>query len=100
MGSSASRAEERAPQPQPAHLRIHAVNVFVHDQDVSLRFFVDQLGFSLVGEEFGEERLVESLQRHREQPSRLLIASIVNEVNQFSPREQYDDRTLIIAKCR
>ena len=56
--------------------------------------------FNSRGEEFGEERLVESLQRHREQPSRLLIASIVNEVNQFSPREQYDDRTLIIAKCR
>jgi len=29
------------------HLRIHAVNVFVHDLDESLRFYVDQLGFEL-----------------------------------------------------
>jgi serine phosphatase RsbU (regulator of sigma subunit) len=29
------------------YLRVHAVNVFVRDQDQSLRFYVDQLGFSL-----------------------------------------------------
>jgi serine phosphatase RsbU (regulator of sigma subunit)/predicted enzyme related to lactoylglutathione lyase len=29
------------------YLRIHAVNVFVRDQDRSLRFYVDQLGFDL-----------------------------------------------------
>ena len=29
------------------HLRIHAINVFVRDQDRSLRFYVDQLGFDL-----------------------------------------------------
>src|SRR5260370_31701115 len=29
------------------HLRIHAVNVFVRDQDLSLRFYVEQLGFDL-----------------------------------------------------
>src|SRR5438034_5642087 len=28
-------------------LGIHAVNVFVRDQDQSLRFYVDQLGFDL-----------------------------------------------------
>lgn len=50
MGSSPSRAEARGPEPHPAHLRIHAVNVFVRDQDVSLSFFRDQLGFSLVGD--------------------------------------------------
>ncbi len=52
MGSSPTRAQEpeRTPEPRPAHLRIHAVNVFVRDQDVSLRFYVDQLGFSLVGD--------------------------------------------------
>jgi len=33
-----------APQP---HLRIHAVNIYVRDQDRSLRFYVDQLGFNL-----------------------------------------------------
>src|SRR5271168_3471823 len=29
------------------HLRIHAVKVFVRDQDKSLRFYVDQLGFEV-----------------------------------------------------
>src|SRR5260370_19745024 len=31
--------------PPSPHLRLHCVNVFVRDQDRSLRFFVDQLGF-------------------------------------------------------
>jgi len=38
------------PDPQPPHLRIHAINIFVRDQDESLRFYLDQLGFSLVGD--------------------------------------------------
>jgi serine phosphatase RsbU (regulator of sigma subunit) len=29
------------------HLRIHAVNIYVRDQDRSLRFYLDQLGFDL-----------------------------------------------------
>src|SRR5258708_28640296 len=29
------------------YLRIHAVNIFVRDQERSLRFYVDQLGFDL-----------------------------------------------------
>jgi serine phosphatase RsbU (regulator of sigma subunit)/predicted enzyme related to lactoylglutathione lyase len=56
--------------------------------------------FNALGEEFGEERLIESLQRHRQQPSEELVAAVVNDVQKFSPREQYDDRTLIVAKCR
>src|SRR5271165_6156209 len=52
------------------------------------------------GEEFGEQRLVESLQRHRDEPSPALVASIIDDVRTFSPREQSDDMTLIIAKCR
>src|ERR1039457_1349189 len=32
--------------PQP-HLRIHAINIYVRDQDRSLRFYLDQLGFNL-----------------------------------------------------
>src|SRR6266567_2122951 len=34
-------------QKQNSYLRVHAVNVFVRDQDRSLRFYRDQLGFSL-----------------------------------------------------
>ena len=35
---------------QLGYLRVHGVNVFVRDQDQSLRFYVDQLGFSLMGD--------------------------------------------------
>ena len=51
------------------------------------------------GEDFGEERLIEALRRHRELPSRSMLAAVVEEVRQFSPHEQHDDITLIVAKC-
>ncbi len=56
--------------------------------------------FNDAEEEFGEERLVEALRRHRESSSHSLLAAIVDDVRQFSPREQHDDVTLIVAKCR
>lgn len=56
--------------------------------------------FSPAEEEFGEHRLIASLRRHRDLPSQSLLASIVDEVHQFSPHEQHDDITLIVAKCR
>jgi serine phosphatase RsbU (regulator of sigma subunit) len=55
--------------------------------------------FSGSGEEFGEQRLTDALRRHRELSSRAQLAAIVDEVRRFSPTEQYDDITLIIAKC-
>jgi len=55
--------------------------------------------FNAAGEEFGEQRLTEALRRHRELCPRDLLAAIVDEVRQFSPAEQYDDITLIVAKC-
>src|SRR6516164_7542239 len=55
--------------------------------------------FSPAEEEFGEQRLVEALRRHRQLPSRELLEVVVNEVRQFSPHEQHDDITLIIARC-
>jgi len=48
--------------------------------------------------EFGEERLVESLRRHQQQPPQSVLASVVADVRAFTPREQHDDITLIIAK--
>lgn len=36
---------------QDPYLRVLCVNVFVRDQDRSLRFYVDQLGFGLVVDE-------------------------------------------------
>src|SRR5271165_1929458 len=56
--------------------------------------------FDAAGEEFGEQRLIESLRRHRDESSPALVASIVDDVRAFSPHEQSDDMTLIIAKCR
>ena len=56
--------------------------------------------FNAAEEEFGEERLIEALRRHRELSSQTLLGSIVDEVKRFSPHEQHDDITLIVAKCR
>jgi serine phosphatase RsbU (regulator of sigma subunit) len=56
--------------------------------------------FNGTGEEFGERRLIDALRLHGRQPSQAMAASIVDEVQQFSPGEQYDDITLIVAKCR
>jgi len=55
---------------------------------------------SLSGEEFGEQRLVETLRRHRHLPAEALVRAVVDELKQFSPGEQNDDITLIIAHCR
>jgi serine phosphatase RsbU (regulator of sigma subunit) len=55
--------------------------------------------FNDQGEEFGEERLVESLVRHRAERPRALLDSVLKDVQQFSPHEQHDDITLMIARC-
>jgi serine phosphatase RsbU (regulator of sigma subunit)/catechol 2,3-dioxygenase-like lactoylglutathione lyase family enzyme len=55
--------------------------------------------FNERGEEFGEQRLVESLRRHRHQKPRALMNSILDDVKQFSPHEQHDDITLLVARC-
>ena len=51
-------------------------------------------------EEYGEQRLTEALRRHRDLSSQRMISSIVDDVQKFSPREQHDDITLIVAKVR
>ncbi|HEV8040975.1 MAG TPA: SpoIIE family protein phosphatase [Bryobacteraceae bacterium] len=56
--------------------------------------------FNDAGDDFGERRLMEALRRHRQRSSRDLLAAIVDEVRQFSPHEQQDDITLIVAKCQ
>jgi serine phosphatase RsbU (regulator of sigma subunit)/uncharacterized glyoxalase superfamily protein PhnB len=56
--------------------------------------------FDDAGEEFGEERLIETLRHNRERSSEDIIGAIVEDVRRFSPGEQHDDITLIIAKCR
>ncbi len=51
-------------------------------------------------EQFGEQRLIATLQRHQECNSQELIAAVVKEVQKFSLNEQQDDITLIVARCR
>ncbi len=51
-------------------------------------------------EQFGEERLLETVLKHREAPPREIISRVVEEVQRFNPHEQQDDITLIAAKCR
>ena len=41
------RSLPESPDRRNPHLRIHAVNIYVRDQDRSLAFYVDQLGFSV-----------------------------------------------------
>ncbi len=56
--------------------------------------------FNEAGEEFGEHRLVEALREHCELPPPALLASVADRVRQFSPREQHDDITVVVAKCK
>jgi serine phosphatase RsbU (regulator of sigma subunit) len=51
------------------------------------------------GEEFGEERLANALCRHRNMAAPALLTALLDEVRQFSPQEQHDDITLLVAKC-
>lgn len=51
-------------------------------------------------EEYGEERFVNSLLRHRHLAPDALVTSLVTDIRAFSPREQSDDITLIVAKRR
>ena len=55
--------------------------------------------FNDQGEEFGEERLVDALGKHKEQPVDAILSSTIGEIRRFSSREQHDDITLIVAKC-
>jgi serine phosphatase RsbU (regulator of sigma subunit)/DNA-binding transcriptional regulator YhcF (GntR family) len=52
------------------------------------------------GQEFGEQRLVEALQCHCHLPAEALVNAVIEDLKQFSPGEQNDDITLIVARCR
>src|SRR6266705_1113528 len=74
---------ECQPHPgDPAALQPHRITESYHSDE----------------EQFGEQRLIEALQRHRQACSQAALASIVGEVQRFSPHEQHDDITLILAK--
>jgi serine phosphatase RsbU (regulator of sigma subunit) len=52
------------------------------------------------GEEFGEERLLEATRQHRQLSLPELLAVVADQARRFSPYEQADDITLIVAKCK
>ena len=56
--------------------------------------------FDAHDEEFGETRLVETLDAHRELPPGDLVTAVYDGVRRFSPHEQRDDMTLIVARCK
>jgi len=55
--------------------------------------------FNAADEEFGEQRLVDSLRRYESDPPAAAIARVVEELRAFNPAEQYDDITLIVARA-
>jgi serine phosphatase RsbU (regulator of sigma subunit) len=56
--------------------------------------------FNAAGEEFGEEGVQSSLNRHRHRSSGEMVQAILADVQQFSSQLQHDDITLIVAKCK
>lgn len=56
--------------------------------------------FNEEGEEFGEERILLSLKRHRDLSPEGIVQAILADVQHFGLQEQHDDITLIAAKCR
>ncbi len=51
-------------------------------------------------EEFGEERLIAAIRKYQQQPAGEALDGILGEVQKFSPDEQADDMTLIVARGR
>jgi serine phosphatase RsbU (regulator of sigma subunit) len=52
------------------------------------------------GEDFGEGHLIDLVRSNRELAPEPMLAAIVDGLRQFSPREQHDDVTMIVARCR
>ena len=72
------------------------------EPDDLLALYTDGLteSFDEAGEEFGEDRLVDALRRHGDRAPEALLASLLDEVRAFSPHEQHDDLTVIVARRR
>ncbi len=52
------------------------------------------------GDEFGEERLAAVLAEHRTNSPQAIVEAVLHELRRFSSREQHDDITLVVARCR
>jgi serine phosphatase RsbU (regulator of sigma subunit) len=49
--------------------------------------------------EFGENRLLATLEEQRDVPAPVLLEAIIDRVQQFQHGKQSDDVTLIVARC-
>ena len=56
--------------------------------------------FNESGEEFGQDRLVETLCTYRDLSSHALLGRVVEEIRRFGSHEQQDDITLVVARCK
>jgi serine phosphatase RsbU (regulator of sigma subunit)/catechol 2,3-dioxygenase-like lactoylglutathione lyase family enzyme len=56
--------------------------------------------FNEAREEFGEQRLIEALQRSLDLAPQAMLAAVVDQVRRFSGRDQHDDITMVVARCR
>jgi serine phosphatase RsbU (regulator of sigma subunit)/predicted enzyme related to lactoylglutathione lyase len=56
--------------------------------------------FNERGEDFGEDRLIQAVLRNRKLDPQPLLSAIVGELREFSPQDQHDDITMIVARCR
>lgn len=61
---------------------------------------ISEAAASEESEEFGDERLAQSVRRHRGKAADEMMNSIIMEVQEFSQGEQVDDMTLIVARSR
>ncbi len=79
----------------------------LEEQEISLKsgevlvFYTDGFteAMNIREEEFGEDRLVAAIARHREQPAHAMIQNLCEEVRVFAgDRPQHDDMTMVVVK--
>lgn len=66
----------------------------------TLAFYTDGVtdAFNSSGEDFGEERLIDAMRKYGDLSPQSMLNAIVDEIHHFSPEEQHDDITMIIAR--
>lgn len=79
---------------------IHVAEVKLHPGDIFV-LYTDGVTEAVdpQGEEFGEQRLVDVLTKNRAQSASDVTEAVCNAVERFSPGEQFDDITLVVARC-
>lgn len=74
--------------------------VELNDGDL-LVFYTDGLTEALnrpQTEEYGKDRLIKCVQRHREKSSQAILNAVITDINQWTGDIQYDDITLMVVK--